>query len=94
MVKDRQLTVEGQNLPCVLSKTAEVATVSKGTAGVASGGLVNTPVRNQANEGRSTLPLNGMSKNVEERRSEPAGTMKAKDRSSRDKKREHESRSH
>ena len=94
MVKDRRLTVEGQNLPCEQSNTAEVPTVSQGTAGVASRGLVFSPVRSQANEGRSTLPLNGMSENVEERRSEPAGTIKAKDRSSRDKKREHESRSH
>ena len=93
MVKDRRVTVEGQNLQCVQSNLAEVATVSQGAAGVASPCLVSLPVRSQTNEGCSMLPLIGMSENVQESRSEPAGT-KTKDRSSRDKKREHESRSH
>ena len=94
MVQDRRVTVEGQNLPCVRSNLAEVATVSQGAVGVASPGLVSSPVRSQTNEGRSTLPLTGMSENVEGSGSEPTGTTKTKDRSSRDKKREHEPRSH
>ena len=94
MVQDRRVTVEGQNLPCVRSNLAEEATVSQGAVGVASPGLVSSPARSQTNEGRSTLPLTGMSENVEGSRSEPAGTTKTKDRSSRDKKRDHEPRSH
>ena len=62
MVKDRRVTVEGHNLPCVQSNTAEVASVSQGTAGVASPALVSLPVRSLTNEGRSTLPPTGMSK--------------------------------